>query len=250
MATLYMTIQGKGGIGKSFVSLLLAQYLRERNADVSIIDTDSVNPTLSQFKALNVQHLQLSREHIIDQRALDALIAHVDSAGDNASVVVDVGSSGFETLMLYQAENRIFDLLQARGHHVVLNTIIAGGPDAEETMKGAMAILNSTRVPTILWLNAHPGALEIDGNPIEDADFLNNKANRIIGTVVLHKRTEATFGKDVHMMLTKRLTFEEVMTSFDLMPMTRIKRIKEDVWTQLDDLALPRVSENPQAAAG
>ena len=232
------------------MSLLLAQYLRERNTDVSIIDTDSVNPTLSQFKALNVQHLQLSREHIIDQRALDALIAHVDGAGENAGVVVDVGSSGFETLMAYQAENRLFDLLQARGHQVVLNTIIAGGPDAEETTKGAMAILNSTKVPTILWLNAHLGPLEIDGNPIEDADFLSDSAHRIIGTVVLHKRTEATFGKDVHMMLTKRLTFEEVMTSFDLMPMTRIKRIKEDVWKQLDDLALPGNIDIPQEAAG
>lgn len=250
MATLYLTIQGKGGIGKSFVSLLFAQYLQDKKTQVSIIDTDSVNPTLSQFKALDVAHVQLSREHVIDPRALDTLIAHVQNAPEDANVVVDVGSSGFETLMAYEAENRVFELLQSMGHRVVINTIIAGGPDARETIKGAMAIMDATDAPIILWLNAHLGPLQIAGIPIAEADFLTARQDRILGTVVLHQRTQATFGKDIQDMLSQRLTFAEVMSSFDLMPRTRIKRLKEDVWGQLEEVSLPAALNRTQEATG
>lgn len=248
MATLYLTIQGKGGIGKSFVSLLFAQYLQDKKTQVSIIDTDSVNPTLSQFKALDAWHLQLSHEHVIDPRALDALIAHVENAPQDANVVVDVGSSGFETLMAYEAENQVFELLQSMGHQVVVHTIIAGGPDAKETIKGTMAIMDATDAPIVLWLNAHLGPLQVAGNPIEEADFLTERQDRILGTVVLHQRTRATFGKDIQDMLSQRLTFEEAMKSFDLMPRTRIKRLKEDVWSQLDEVALPAAVKRTQEA--
>jgi len=249
MATLYVTIQGKGGIGKSFVSLLFAQYLQDKKTPVSLIDTDSVNPTLSQFKALAVRHLQLSHEHVIDPRALDALIAHVQNAPNDANVIVDVGSSGFETLMAYEAENQVFALLQAMGHQVAINTIIAGGPDARETIKGTMAIMDATAVPILLWLNAHLGPLQIAGNPIQEADFLTERQARILGTVVLHQRTQATFGKDIQDMLSRRLTFQEVMHAFDLMPRTRIKRLKEDVWSQLDEVPLPGTTPLAQEAA-
>ncbi len=40
-------------------------------------------------------------------------------------------------------------------------------------------------------------------------------------------------------MLRQRLTFEEAIARFDLMPRTRIKRIRDDLWGQLDALPLP-----------
>jgi hypothetical protein len=35
-------------------------------------------------------------------------------------------------------------------------------------------------------------------------------------------------------MLRRRLTFDEAIAAFDLMPRTRIKRVKQDLWAQLD----------------
>ena len=49
---------------------------------------------------------------------------------------MDVGSNGFETLMAYEVENGVFALLAELGHQVAVQTVIAGGPDAKETIKG------------------------------------------------------------------------------------------------------------------
>lgn len=42
----HFTLQGKGGVGKSLVSALLAQYFQTVVGDVKCIDTDPVNQTL------------------------------------------------------------------------------------------------------------------------------------------------------------------------------------------------------------
>ena len=39
-------------------------------------------------------------------------------------------------------------------------------------------------------------------------------------------------------MLSQRLTFGQAIERFDLMPRTRIKRIRDELWVQLDALPL------------
>jgi hypothetical protein len=254
MATLYLTLQGKGGVGKSYLTAAFAQWLLDRGRRVACIDTDTLNPTLLQYRPLKATHLKLSHNHVIDPRALDALVGIVAQSSeqgspDDGQVVVDVGSNGFETLMAYEVENGVFTLLQELGHRVVVQTVIAGGPDAEETVKGTMALLASTEVPLILWLNEHLGPLELQGRPIADASFLHEARGRILGTVLLPARTKATFGKDTEEMLRQRLTFAEAIAAFDLMPRTRIKRIRDELWAQLDALPLDGIEAEARAGA-
>lgn len=249
MATMFVTLQGKGGVGKSFLTAAFAQWLVDRGRPVACIDTDTLNPTLLQYKPLKATHLKLSQNHVIDPRALDALVGIVTAAPEGAQVVVDVGSNGFETLMAYEVENGVFALLAELGHQVVVQTVIVGGPDAEETIKGTMALLAATDVPLVLWLNEHLGPLEIQGQPITQARFLHEARDRILGTVLLPARTKATFGKDIEEMLRQRLTFGEAIADFDLMPRTRIKRIRDDLWGQLDALPLGEDQAQSRAAA-
>jgi len=174
MATMFITLQGKGGVGKSVLTAAFAQWLVDRGRSVACIDTDTLNPTLLQYEPLKATHIRLSQNHVIDPRALDALVDIVTEAPADAMVVVDVGSNGFETLMAYEVENGVFALLEELGHQVVVQTVIAGGPDAEETSKGTMALLDATDVPIILWLNQHLGPLEVQGQPIAKAKFLGD----------------------------------------------------------------------------
>jgi hypothetical protein len=249
MATLFVTLQGKGGVGKSFLTAAFAQWLLDRGRSVACIDTDTLNPTLLQYKPLKATHLKLSQNHVIDPRALDALVGIVTAAPEDAQVVVDVGSNGFETLMAYEVENGVFALLAELGHQVVVQTVIAGGPDAEETIKGTMALLAATDVPLILWLNAHLGPLEVQGQPISQARFLHEARDRIRETVLLPARTKATFGKDIEELLRQRLTFGDAIEGFDLMPRTRVKRIRDELWAQLDALPLGEDRAQSRAAA-
>jgi len=108
-------------------------------------------------------------------------------------------------------------------------------------------------VPLILWLNEHLGPLEVHsqggGRPIAEARFLHEARDRILGTILLPARTKATFGKDVEDMLRQRLTFGEAIADFDLMPRTRIKRIRDELWGQLDALPLGEDQAQSRAAA-
>jgi len=216
---------------------------------VACIDTDTLNPTLLQYGPLKATRLKLSKDHVIDPRALDDLVAIVAEAPDDGHVVVDVGSNGFETLMAYEVENGVFALLRELGHRVVVQTVIAAGPDAEETVKATMALLAATDVSIILWLNEHLGPLELQGRPIADASFLHDARDRLVGTVLLPARTKATFGKDTEEMLRQRLTFAEAIAQFDLMPRTRIKRIRDELWAQLAALPLDDIANGAEAAA-
>ena len=46
---IHLTLQGKGGVGKSLVASILAQYFRHRGAEIHCLDTDPVNQTFSQY---------------------------------------------------------------------------------------------------------------------------------------------------------------------------------------------------------
>src|ERR1044072_6234728 len=74
ISAIHMSLQGKGGVGKSLVASLLAQYWMQQGLAVRCIDTDPVNRTLSQYKALNVHSLKLLSDGRIDPRGFDALM--------------------------------------------------------------------------------------------------------------------------------------------------------------------------------
>ena len=46
-ATVHFVLQGKGGVGKSFVASILGQYFQVRGRDVRCFDTDPVNQTFA-----------------------------------------------------------------------------------------------------------------------------------------------------------------------------------------------------------
>ena len=59
VASVQLVLQGKGGVGKSFVSAILAQYFRTKSAPVHCVDTDPINTTFAQYRLLNAEHLKV-----------------------------------------------------------------------------------------------------------------------------------------------------------------------------------------------
>ena len=77
MKQVHFTLQGKGGVGKSFVSSLITQYLRAKGEPVVAVDTDPVNATLAGYKAFGTQRLELMEGGSLVERNFDALIERV-----------------------------------------------------------------------------------------------------------------------------------------------------------------------------
>ena len=58
--TVHFVLQGKGGIGKSFVSTLLAQHVLNETGAVRCFDTDQENTTFAHYAALGVRHVPVT----------------------------------------------------------------------------------------------------------------------------------------------------------------------------------------------
>ena len=58
------------------------------------------------------------------------------------------------------------------------------------------------------------------------------------GIVKISKRNQDTFGKDVQLMSSNNLTFNEAIQApeFSLMAKQRIKTVQRDLYTQLDNI--------------
>src|SRR5579863_2306850 len=145
VGAIHLTLQGKGGVGKSVVASILAQYLRDKGRDVRCIDTDPVNRTFAQYGALRADRLNLRDEHNrIEQRAFDSLMDRFLNE-DAATFVVDNGASTFLPLWHYLLENNALDYLRQSGRKVYVHTVITGGQALLDTLNGFHELAQTTQ---------------------------------------------------------------------------------------------------------
>lgn len=66
-------LQGKGGVGKSFATAILAQYFIDENHMDNIVvgDTDPVNTTTVKVKRLNADLIQITENSKVIQSKFD-----------------------------------------------------------------------------------------------------------------------------------------------------------------------------------
>ena len=76
--SVHFILQGKGGIGKTFVSTLLAQWMKNQDEiPLRCYDTDQKNATFSRYKAMNVKHIPVMDNRTIEPKRFDALIIDI-----------------------------------------------------------------------------------------------------------------------------------------------------------------------------
>jgi hypothetical protein len=241
----HFTLQGKGGVGKSFVSSLVAQYLRASETAIRCIDTDPVNDTLTQVRGLNAEHLNLMRHGRVDERVFDDLIGTI--LADPVSFVVDTGATSFVALTRYLKENDAFQLLRDNGRDVIVHTVIAGGQACRDTVIGFRLIATGAAPGSlVVWLNEFFGPVDNDvdtegkGARKSFTEFKVYEDNRqaVLGIVTLDMRNPDTFGRDIQEMTTQKLTFDEVRQSdrWSLVAKSRIFRVQEDIYSQLQSV--------------
>src|SRR3954452_5662840 len=236
-STIHLTLQGKGGVGKSLVAAVLAQYLKASGRDVRCIDTDPVNRTFAQYTALGADRLQLRDEHNrIDQRAFDSLIERF-LVEYGAAFVVDNGASTFLPLWHYFLENNALDYLRDNGRKVHVHTVITGGQALIDTLNGFHELAQTTEERNIVvWVNEYFGRVEAEGKKFSEMTAYRENSDKVCGAVVFSKRNQDTFGRDVEEMIAAKLTFNEAIGTAKLpvMAKQRLKIVQRDLFEQLD----------------
>ncbi len=238
----HFVLQGKGGVGKSYVAALLAQYYTATSHPPVCIDTDPVNRTFCRFKALSVQPFELMEKQELSQRKFDQLIEQIlNSENEKDIMIVDNGAASFVPLTAYMAENNIPSILREQGHEITIHTIIAGGQSLLDTGNGMKFICE--RFPDsriVLWLNEYFGSLKYNGTEFEKAKLYKDRADRITALVRLPDLRRETFGRDIEEMLAEGQTFAEgeKNSKFTIMQRQRLRQTWRQINTEMEKARL------------
>ncbi len=238
---MHIVLQGKGGVGKTLVASLIAQFLREHDRAPVCFDTDPVNSSLVSFAALEAMPVQLLTEDAINVVAVDEMVERILKA--DADVVMDNGASSFIPLSRYLISDNIAELVEGAGKQVVVHAILVGSGGAKETARGLDAILTQfpASVRVVVWVNEFFGPVSIDGTPIEDTKFFADNADRLTSIVRLRQQNPLTTGVVLGQMLERKLTFAEALSKTDeffTVPRQRLTQYRRQVWDQLAAAAL------------
>jgi hypothetical protein len=239
-ASVHLVLQGKGGVGKSLVASILAQYFQPRNGRaVHCVDTDPVNRTLAQYEELRAQPLDLLHDGVVDQRAFDGLMERLLT--EEGTFVVDSGAATFIPLWNYILENDVARVLRDAGRTLTVHCVVTGGQALLDTLNGFAQLAETAADRSIvLWVNEYFGRVEHGGRPLSELPVYANHAGRLLGSVAIPKRNRDTFGRDLEDLLRQKLTFREGLDSpaFPIMARQRLRVMERELSEQLDRLDL------------
>ena len=237
MSKVHLTLQGKGGVGKSFIAAVLAQFLGENRTAPECICTDPVNATFHGYKALNVKRLQIMEAEEINPRSFDQLVEMI--ATSKGDIVIDNGASSFVPLSHFLISNQVPALLTDMGHELVVHTVVTGGQALLDTISGFSQLVSQFPAEAlfVVWLNPYWGAIEHEGKGFEQMKAYTANKGRVHALIQIPALKKETYGRDLSEMLQERLTFSEAlaMDSLTIMTRQRLKIIRGQLYGQLEN---------------
>lgn len=236
MAKVHIVLQGKGGVGKSLIASVLAQYKTSKGHQPLCVDTDPVNATFSGYEALNVRRLDILEGDEINSRHFDSLVDLIAISKDD--VIVDNGASSFVPLTHYLLSNQVPQLLHEMGHQVLVHTVITGGQALLDTVNGFNHVAGQFPdiAKFIVWLNPYWGEVAHEGKKFEQLKAYTTHKGRVSAIVQIPTLKEETHGRDLSDMLRERLTFDQAlaMESRTIMTRQRLKIVRDQLFQQLE----------------
>lgn len=239
MALINMTLGTKGGIGKSFVAALLAQYLMDNvlARPPICVDLDYVTQTFANYRGLEVQYVDLETDGDIEKRKFDTFVYRIAESKSDDVFVIDSGGNTYKPLMNYLTVNGVFTMLLAMGNEMIMHVPIMGGQELDDTMSALRDIVAATP-PAIMisvWINQYHGAVEKGGKSFEQSETYAETKARIRSITYIPKWRE-DMQQDVSEMLKERITFDAAqgLDRFYLMEKQRLIMAKRYLYQAIE----------------
>jgi hypothetical protein len=232
---IHLVLQGKGGCGKSVIASWLAEFLMRQGNGVHCIDGDPVNRSLAQYKSLAAERLELvNADGIVQRDRYDALIERFLTT--EGIFVVDSGATAFLPFWTYLVEGEVFQALRGAGRVVFVHVPIAGGEMLSDTLLGFETLAQSIGERSLVpWINEFFGPVSRDGKSFREMLTFTNNESKVLTAIGLPQRSPDTFGQTIRAMRERKLTFEEAITTSDLMlaQKCRLHIVRRDLFEQL-----------------
>lgn len=235
--TVHFTLQGKGGVGKTLVSNLLAQHQKHQQVKLTCIDTDPVNRSFFNYKSLDVQYFNIMKNDNVDQALFDDLIENILDNTDT-DFIIDNGASGFIPLTRYLIENEVVQLLGEHEVKVNVHCVVTGGESMKDTLVGLSTLLeNLPLANTYVWLNEFFGPIQSGSKLFADMKIYKDHKANIEGIVLIPNKGEL-FSTDLQHVLSEKMTFDDALNSSDIriMSKSRLKKLRDLVFLNLDQV--------------
>lgn len=233
----HIVSQKKGGVGKSTVARVLAEYLQEQHGRCRCFDCDPSQPTFQRVQALGVERVPLLRNDEIDPLMINPMLETIIS--DNGPFVIDTGSSSYHALWSYIVGAGLFDLLAANDRPVVIHVPLAAAPDLEDTLTGFDEI--SQHCPpksVVVWINEREAPIEIEGANFFRLAVAERNADKLLAVVVNSLQRQRWNRACIGQMLQNRQTFSESLQGSSTITRSYLMRVRAEIFDQLKEAGL------------
>lgn len=233
--SIHIVTQAKGGVGKSFISRILIQYLREY-MKVFSFDADPLNDGLVAFKGLEAHKLGLKMLNgNFDSRAYyDPLFETI--LLNDCCFLIDSGASTHINFISYIKGSDILNLFKENKRDIIFHIPLSGSIDFHDCYRELLKL--STMFPNnkiVVWENGFNGEIDKTYRTEEKFKALNN----ILGVVELPGLQATPLLYDLELMHKQNLIFSEVEAKpdyFGAIIRRRLTLYKQSIYNQLDEI--------------
>lgn len=250
----HIVMQAKGGVGKTFISWVMGQYLREKHPKLLVVDTDPSNQSLSIYKSLKPIFVDLLEgKRNIEVGSLDKLFELISSTEDD--LVIDTGSSSFVQLNTFLTLERADEVLTSINCNVFIHVPIVGGESRKECLSKLESLIkNVPNAMFIAWINNYPSqvfspiAKDDEPTSFEETEVFKIYKSRFRCIIVLPAFPEDTSGKTLKLISQNGWTFDDFDKlgnsgkveidgiSVNSMQIFRCHQVKKTIWECLRPL--------------
>jgi len=207
-----------------------------RGQPVRCIDGDPVNRSLSQYKALPVEKLDLlSQEGLVMRARYDGLIGRFLT--DEAVFVVDSGATAFLPFWTYIVESDVISILRGAGRRVYVHIPISGGEMLNDTLLGFKTLAETAAEKSlVVWINEYFGPIARDGKTFDQMQVFLDNREKVLTSIGIRQRPADTFGENIRRMREKKLTFQDAIRAaeFYLVEKCRLQIVQHELFDQLE----------------
>lgn len=233
--SIHIVTQAKGGVGKSFISRLLIQYLRE-SMSVFCFDADPLNDGLVSFKGLNAHKLEtkLLNGNLDSRSYYDPMFETI--LLKDSCFLIDSGSSTHINFINYIKGSDILNLFKEENRKIYFHVPLAGNQDFNDCYRELIKLAQLFPGNSfVVWENEFHGDIEQDYKVDQSYKSLSN----IIGHVELKNLQSSPLLYDIEMMNKEKLLFNEIEENSDFFGAIIRRRLmlyKESIYKQLNDI--------------
>ncbi|MDD9943773.1 MAG: hypothetical protein OXU20_22215 [Myxococcales bacterium] len=214
----HVVLMNKGGVGKTFVAIKLAQYLADHHTVPRCVDTDPSTPLFSGFRALGVHYVDVSElnrrgRKQVHEELHDEVMNIIEDTPLERDVVVDTGASNFDHFVNWLLGTEVPEHIESHGRELVIHAVISGGSSQVDCLQClADMFKNFPTARFVVWLNPFDGDLTVRGRRFDEMQVYHDNRRRISAVIELPEWDRRT-ARLVERLQSDQLTFAEVLSA-------------------------------------